>query len=97
MSLPLQLSHGFSTYFPKETGNLCIPFFYWKQDPMDPLATAGIQNSLPSPCLISVASGLVALLSSGKDARGEGREEEKGGLNISIDSWVFSGSRDCRV
>lgn len=62
-----------------------MPFLYWKQDLIDPLATAGIQSSLPSPYLISVASGLVALLSSGKDACGEGTEEEKGGLNISTD------------
>lgn len=83
--MPLQLSRGFSTYFFKETGSFCIPFFYWKQDLMNPLATAGIQSSVPSPCLISVASGLVVLLSSGKDALGEGREEEKGRLNISIE------------
>lgn len=37
-----------------------------------------------SPFSLSDLS-LVVLLSSGKDARGEGREEEKGGLNISIE------------
>lgn len=52
---------------------------------MDSFVSADIQSSLPSPSPISVASGLVALLSSGKDACGEGIEEENGGLNISID------------
>lgn len=43
------------------------------------------QPKFPCPCLISVASGLVTLLSLGEDACGKGREEEKGGLSMTTD------------